>query len=645
MEHFFKYLSLILIISLFITNSLSADESEIDDLLNMISIKDDLSQKTKLENAGISYIYTREDIQKMQAHSLKDILKSVYPASYRENSYGLSDPFMMSAHIPFMSGGMRVYIDDQEITPGLYGSGMIIYGDMDINFIDHIEIYMGNPTFEFSIEPAFIIIKLYSKNAQRDGGNKVSFSAGSYGARSGYGYNAMELDSGWSYFAYISSVNDKRKKYDNKDATISRDKKTTHFFSSLQDNNNKILVDVIAQKRDAFISQSLFASPNRSEIDTQYIHVGYNGSSDNLSYSLVFDSHNAQSYFNDKNENTIKAINVALGQNLPYMIYQDFDSQSYTASLKYKIKTTSNDFLVGLNYRYKHFIFKDVLYNDTELPKDEHTNQTTATLFLENQYSLSSNQIITLGGTYASVTNNHSSQDDDLFSFRSGYTYTDKNLVSKTTFAHIEVSLDPYLVNSLTFLAYPDEKVPKAEYNVFIQNVKYKKDSNLYEFINICNIVRHALVPNENGQLEAYSRNLLQEEVLLRYIREYNTFDKLELDVGMNYVDKLPNGINLVKGYFATIRNFNTYKKFDIFNEILFNRDTLMNENFYDYSAGVIWHKSDDLSISVKGTNIFNRAREERYATLSLTTLKSEDKPLSVSPIDKSFMITVEYTF
>jgi len=170
MRHPFKYLSLILITSLFIINSLSADESEIDDLLNSISAKDDLSQKTKLENAGISYVYTREDIQRMQAHSLKDILKSAYPFSYSENNYGLPDPYTMGVNIPFMSSSMRVYIDDQEITPGLYGSGMIIYGDMDVDFIDHIEIYSGNPTFEFSIEPAFTIIKLYSKNAQRDGG-------------------------------------------------------------------------------------------------------------------------------------------------------------------------------------------------------------------------------------------------------------------------------------------------------------------------------------------------------------------------------------------------------------------------------------------------------------------------------------------
>jgi len=476
------------------------------------------------------------------------------------------------------------------------------------------------------------------------GGSKVSFSAGSYGATSGYFYNSMELDNSWSYFSYISSNNEKRKRYHNKGATISRDKKTTHFFGSFYNDNNKILVDVIEQKRDAFISQSLFASPNQSDIDTQYIHAGYNGSNHNLSYSLIFDSHNAQSYFNDKNENTIKAINAALGQNLPYMAAQDFDSESYTAGLKYKIKTTSNDFLVGINYRYKHFIFKNVFYNDVQFTDDKHTNQITATVFLENKYSLSDNQIITLGGTYSSVTNNYSSQDDDLFSVRGGYTYADKSLVSKTTFAHIEVSIDPYLVNSLTFLVSPNKKVPKAQYNILIQNVKYKKDSNLYEVIATYSIVRHKLMPNENGKLEAYDKDLIVETALARYTKEYNTFDKLELNVGMNYLDNVPNGINIFKQYTATIRNFNTYRKFDIFNELLFYRDTLGNENFYDYSAGLIYHKTDNLSLSIKGMNIFNRAKEDRYAKLSLATL-NKDKALSISSVDQSFMITLEYTF
>jgi len=632
--------NILLIISFFITNTLQADSSEIDDLLNAISVTNDLSEKTKMENGGISYIYTREDIQKMQAHNLKDILKSTYPFGYNENSYGLADPYTLQASIPFMSSSLRVYIDNQEITTGLYGSGMIIYGDMDINFIDHIEVYTGNPSFAFSTEPAFTIIKLYSKVAQKDEGSKVGFSGGSYNASSLYGYNTQELENGWSYFSYLSQVDRKRKQYHNGDATISRDRKTTHIFASLYDENNQILIDGIKQSRDSFVAQSLFASPNVSDIDTTFLHIGYNGSKGQLSYNMSFDLHNATTAFEDANKQTIELINNTYNQHLFYMVENKVISQSYTAGIKYHIINSSNDLLIGLNYRYKHFKFQDTVVNDTNIPDDGHTNQIISTAFLENQYSIDDNKIVTIGSAYTSVTNNSSPQDDKLISFRAGYTFTNNSIVSKTVASHIEVSLDPYLVNSITFLENPTKKTDKAKQNIILQNFKYRKGSNLYEILGNYVIIKNLLLPNKNGQLKAYNKNIKLTSILTRYIKEYNNFDKIELALGENYFSNLPQ-VDIVKQYFFILRSFNSYKKFDIFNELLYYKEV---RHSYDYTAGVIYHKTDDLSFALKGTNILNRAKKSSYTKLSLTTLEQET-PLLVSPIDSSVMITMEYTF
>ena len=636
-------LHIILVISFYLTNIAMADESEIDNLLDVISVKNDLSQKTKMENGGISYIYTREDIQKMQTHNLKDILKSTYPFGYNENSFSLPDPYAMKISVPFMSSSLRIYIDDQEITSALYGSGMIVYGDMDIDFIDHIEVYSGNPTFEFSTESAFTIIKLYSKLAQKDEGSKVAVYGGSYKASTFYGYNTQELDNGWSYFSYIANRDDKRKQYHNGDATISRDKKTVHIFGSIYNDNNKILIDGVKQTRDSFIAQSLFASPAQSSIETTFVHLGYNGSNNNLSYNLTFDSHNAYTYFEDINKQKILFINTAYHQNLPYMVTSRVISQSYTAGLKYHLIKSSNDFLVGFNYRYKHFKFYNTLVNDMRIPDDGHTNQKITTAFLENQYSLDNNKIITLGGAYTRVTNNHSVQDDDLISFRAGYTFTNKQFISKTIVSHIEVTLDPYLVNSITFLANATEKTEKAKQKIVMQNLQYKNGSHLYEFLGSFVLVKNQLMPNQNGRLEAYAKELEIKSILLRYKKEYNIFDKIEITVGENHVNNIPQ-IGSLKQYSVTLRSFNSYNNFDFFNELLYYKDNYENRNFYDYTAGVIYHKSDDLSFALKGINIFHKAKETTYTKLSLTTLE-EEKSLSISPIDPSVMISMEYTF
>ena len=626
-----------------VVNVLLADNLEIDNLLNTISAKSDLSQKTKLENGGISYIYTREDLRKMQAHNLKDVLKSTYPSGYSENYYGFPDPYSVGTPVPFTSSTIRIYIDDQEITTGLYGSGLIVYGDIDIDFVDHIEVYSGNPTFEFSSEPAFTIVKLYSKVAQKDDGNKVGVRGGSYGAFSGYGYTTRELENGWSYFTYLSQNNDKREKYYNDDATLSRDKTYTHIFGSFYNDNNKILIDGIVQSRDTFISNSLLGTPDRSDMDSDYLHIGYNGTRDGLSFVLTYDQHDADAYFTDKNTVLIQAINATYNKKIPYKTDTDFNSQTYTAGLKYKINTQKDDFLIGVKYRYKHFKFNDVFINGVKLPEDNHTSQIISTAFVENQYKIRNNQIITTGATYSRVTNNNSPQNDDLFSYRVGYTYTNEKLVSKTIISHIETTIDPYLVNSTSYLAYPDKKTPKNRQNIFMQNIKYKQGENSYEVIGSYMNSKDQLMPNYDGKLEAYSQSIIMKSFLFRYTREYNLFDKLEMTVGLNHIDNLPR-IDEMMQYAATLRNFNTYKKFDIFNEILYYRDDFQNRNFFDYTAGVIYHYTADLTISLKGINLLDKARDIVYNKLSSDTLK-QDSPLEIPSIDRSVMLSVEYTF
>ena len=118
-----------IIITLVLSLNLQLSADEIGDLLNDIEVKTDLSQKTQLENSGVSFIYTRDDIDRMQITNLKDILKSVYPVGYNENRFGVSDPFTSGSNHPFVSSQIRLFIDNQEITTGLFGSGLSLLGD------------------------------------------------------------------------------------------------------------------------------------------------------------------------------------------------------------------------------------------------------------------------------------------------------------------------------------------------------------------------------------------------------------------------------------------------------------------------------------------------------------------------------------
>ena len=134
----------------------------------------------------------------------------------------------------------------------------------------------------------------------------------------------------------------------------------------------------------------------------------------------------------------------------------------------------------------------------------------------------------------------------------------------------------------------------------------------------------------------------------LKWTHEYNKVDKLYLTAGKYQINNLPTA-DKITSYTSTIRNLNTYGKFDIFNEIVYSRDNIDKKNFYDYSAGVIYHSTDDLSVAIKGTNLFNKSKTIDYKRLDISTLYSEkpsyETPLKISPIDKSIIITLEYTF
>ena len=103
------------------------------------------------------------------------------------------------------------------------------------------------------------------------------------------------------------------------------------------------------------------------------------------------------------------------------------------------------------------------------------------------------------------------------------------------------------------------------------------------------------------------------------------------------------------KQYIGILKNINTYKKFDLFNEMLFYKYSTEDKEFYDYSMGVKYHYSDDLTISFKGENLLNKAKTTSYARLNTQLLSSsilsQEEPLEISPIDRRVMISVEYLF
>ena len=195
----------------------------IDALLGVYAEEADLSNKTKKESAGHVTVYTRRDLERMQVKSLYELLKNVVPFRYNEDTSGYTDLTFVDFQ-PSKSNNFRVYFNDHEIVTPYYGNGLMLFSQIDFGIVDHVEIYRGIPSFEFGVEPAAYVIKLYSKKPSRELGGRVSTALASHGTTDTNIYYADELDS-FSYIGYFDFLNLKRDEYNNLGTNLSKDKK------------------------------------------------------------------------------------------------------------------------------------------------------------------------------------------------------------------------------------------------------------------------------------------------------------------------------------------------------------------------------------------------------------------------------------
>jgi len=611
----------------------------IDNLLKKIEINCDLSEKTKIANGGVSFIFTRSDLERMQVNTLKDIIESLPMIEYKESSYGLPDPFTYGDNKAFVSNSLRVFINNQEIATGMYGSGFMLLGDINLDFVDHIEVYFQNPSYEYTTESTLILIKLYTKTAQKDNGSKIKASYNMYNSKGISLYSANQLLNGWNYFDYFSYNQNKREKHYVDNVEVSRDHPTFHALASIYNEHNHFLFQAISQNRDAFLDTSIDNTPTNSWIKSKFIHLGYDGNYDNFYILSDFDYKLTDTYFTD---------DVEPKEEYDYLYpiasqISTIDAKLFNIELKYKHITDTNTLITGIKYRYKWFRYDELYRNGVELPSTGNTNQTVFSVFLENQYALENNSIVNLGLMKAKVINNSSLQEDDLFNYRIAHTYTNNYFIFRTIYAHTEFSIDPYLVNSTGFFI-KDDKVKVIKNNSFQENIIFKKDSNKLNFLFTYSVFKNYLIPDLNDRYLLYNATskIYCYDYYLSWEKIYHEIDKLVMS--SEYLEYKAPIIDTYKKFKYLIRNINTINKYDIFNELIFTYTNDKDKYYYLYNMGIKYHYSKDFIISLKGENLFNKSYKQDYLKANPETLEFE-VPTSISPIDRNIILSMEYYF
>ncbi len=608
----------------------AANAQSVESVMQEYDRENALSQKTIDENKGHLVLFSREQLENMRAKTLRDVFKTTPIVYYHENRFALPDPLASGAFEPYRSNFIRLYIDGVEITQGWVGSGVVLYGDINIDFVDHIEFYYMIPSFETSVEPAYLTIFLYSKDPKRDSGGNFGLSGGSRGCNAQtLSYAKQEKD--FAYMMNFAHTKEKREKIDNGTSLpLSRDYETTQLFSYVKTDDQTFHLQVMKKNADSLAGLSYDATPEASKMDYLNVHMDYRVDLDaNWRAQFAYDWLEQGIYAKDDNPL------LYLGFFSPGSNELDAEAatSAYTGELTYQETIGKHRIATGIKGRVKQLDRLNV-QGEGDIPLGFDSEAITS-LFIQDQYALAENQLLTMGVEGIHFGRNGGVEDDSLMQFRLGYIYSNEEWTYKTYLYRVMFALDP-LNRNLGYAT--SESVPAQKTLGLTQELAYR------DTVQYIRLFLHTMA-DEDGLLQ----NSLGDEktkyytAILNYDYRFDVNNKLTTQV---YYAEYKNifGLDVLKDVSGFFTFFKRYEDLDFYNGLVWHRNSLDWENYWDLTSSVTWNVNEDLTLTLKGENLLDKAKETDLYRLDPTTYEPLS-PLSISPIDRRIMLELEYIF
>ena len=612
-----------LIIVLSLSTFIDANE-EIENLLNDYRDESKLSKITKVESAGYLEIYTRDELETMQAHTLLDVLKSVsglHMTKTSDNVFSLAKP--SSSILPYSN--TRLYVNNHEMTSSSYGSAIIMWSDMPIEYIDHIEIYKITSSVEFGSEAAPLVVKLYTKKPEREEGGKVRLMAAENGAYNMGIYQASVLKNGLSYFVYANKDNIKKDIYYNyfetKPYKINSDKNGHNIFLNLMYRGWSFEAGSYQKTTAAFLGIGDFKTPSSSYYDAKhsYVHVSKKFKNE-LKVQILYDRLGFNKHYIDENGISTNINNVSINQ-----LDSSYDDKVFSVIFDKYFKLDKHKLLLGGFYKNKADLKENRLekyQSKFNISKNKAESTNIYSLYAEDKYDMS-NSFQFIGSVKAEI-----------------YRYSENlesehEYISRLGLIKIvdEIQFKAFLTDVYTHT----ENINSNFYNYGI-GIKMRRQQNEYEFIY--SYLGETTPHNSQSTLSNNLSSLLDyskyQRLELKYKYIYNKRNKLYIDY---FIAQNSRNINISPNQGLNVRVYNRYRNFDIYNELIYkNAYELYSVSVapsFEYSFACKYHVSKDLSLGVKGDNIFNSGYKQVYDGYST--------PVMVS--DQRFWINLEYLY
>jgi len=627
MKNYIVYIVLILLVQ-----SKVVAQSSIDNILEEYNSKNALSKQTIDENKGHLFLFSRDDIERMHATRLEDIFKTMPSVYYHENRYALPDPMTSGSFEPYRSSYIRVYIDGVEVTQGWAGSGLLMYGNINIDFADHIEFYYMAPSYETSTEPAYLTIFIYSKETCRDEGANINLSQGSrgYGTQS-VNYGGKYQDK--SYMINLSHTNAKREKIDNgTDTPLKRNFEDIQLFGYIKDDTQSFHLQLLKKNTDSLAGASWDATPLKSKMDYLNLHMDYS-----LNFWQYYKFTISYDYFKtDFDQEDDYPLMYIIGKGHD-KLKGDATTNTITTELSYSRDFENNYFLAGIKGRYKKL--SDLNLDDEDVSTGIFNLERILSIFVQDQYILTSNSLLSFGMSYNYIKRNSQIPNDNLWQMRLGYIYSDESFKYKTYIYRTSFAIEPM---SRSFLYYENDDIkPQTTFGI-TQEFGYKYQN---QKLRLCLIYMHDKYSlMQVGDLSS-NQNTEYFISIFEYNYKYDVNNKMMLQVEYARYNEIYD-LDKLDDFSVYLSLYNRFAKLDFYNGFVYRINSVDWKNYIDWTSTISYDINENLTITIKGDNILNKAKKTRLYRFDPTKSPVSDmEPLNISPIDRSFSINLEYTF
>ncbi|MCD6172843.1 MAG: TonB-dependent receptor [Sulfurimonas sp.] len=627
-----KILLLILFVPL-----LFSQELLLDSLLNEYQDSESLYKKTKKESAGFLLVYSREDLERMQAYSLKDVLKTIRLYTLQMHSIGVSRILNVGQGKSALPP-IKLYIDDFEITSVAQGNALDMYGEMDIYFVDHIEIYQGGNSIAFGNSPGSMVIRLYSKDPSRENSSSTQIT---FDSKSSGDFRIIDAGSAdeYDYLFYADAAKTNYKKPTRNKQELSRDasRLQAHFKIS-QDDNFEIAIDTISTKTDIF--NGMGTAPLGDDSLRRYTYINaikyFQG---DIKLSLAASTERKKFFNSDANgiQLTTDLQGTPTGNDLDI----DIHSNTYKITLDKKIIDGNHDFLIGAEFQQNRLKVKT--YKGTNVTPVIGPKKLDIYMFyLEELYNINKNNLLAFSAKVDYYKDSFSKSSTE-YAYRLGYIslinevwttklfaisrYTYPNAL-QTTFAPPVYNVNPELESSTT--------------KMLAGELEYNDNTHRVVFGYAYKVIDDALSFDKVTKKYINSPDTIYfNRVYIRGEHHFNFNNKAIIEVYKGYKDDYYS-----PGAGALVQLFNKVGKFDIYNELVY-RDSyilvnpLTNEDIkmdagYDYTLAISYPVNKKLKVKLKGENLLNKASK---------TIIDTAGEIKIPAIERRGLITMEYTF